>query len=522
MNPAVPMPPGLMRSRPDVSPFLPGAGVDPASLPAARPREVAALANGDTLRLTAGLVRRTIEGRTFTMYGFNGQYPGPLIRVDQGSTILVDFRNELQLPTAVHWHGIRLDNRFDGVPGVTQEPVEPGGRFLYRVRFPDAGIYWYHPHHREDIQQDLGLYGNLMVRSTDADYYSPVNLEQVLMLDDLLIGQAGLVPYGLEAATHALMGRFGNVLLVNGEPEYHLEVRQGGVVRFFFTNVSNTRTFNLSFDGAPIKVVGSDVSRFEREEWAESVVIAPAERYIVEVLFEEPGRVALTNRVRGIDHIYGSFFPDVDTLGMIDVAERTAARDHSAAFRRLRSNAEVIAEIDRYRPYFDRPVDHELQLTLELDDLPFPLEPLLASGAVYFNPVEWTGTMPHMNWVATGREVHWILREPSTGRENMDIDWRFEVGDVVKLRLTNSRRVIHAMQHPIHIHGQRFLVLSQDGVPNDNLVWKDTMLLPVGSTAEILLELSNPGRWMLHCHIAEHLESGMKMVFTVEPEGVSQ
>ena len=121
-----------------------------------------------------------------------------------------------------------------------------------------------------------------------------------------------------------------------------------------------------------------------------------------------------------------------------------------------------------------------------------------------------------MNWATTGKQVRWILREPSTRRENMEIDWRFKVGDVVKIRLLNDRNALHAMQHPMHIHGQRFLILEQNGVPNDNLVWKDTVLLPVGTTADILLELSNPGRWMLHCHIAEHLESGMKMVFTVD------
>lgn len=123
--------------------------------------------------------------------------------------------------------------------------------------------------------------------------------------------------------------------------------------------------------------------------------------------------------------------------------------------------------------------------------------------------------MPMMNWIATPEEAKWILRDPATGNENMDIEWQFEVGDVVKVRLSNQREAFHAMQHPIHIHGQRFLVLEQNGVRNTNLVWKDTMLLPVGSTSDILLEITNPGRWMVHCHIAEHLESGMKMAFTV-------
>ncbi len=182
----------------------------------------------------------------------------------------------------------------------------------------------------------------------------------------------------------------------------------------------------------------------------------------------------------------------------------------------LRENADVVADIDPYRTLFDRPIDHELTLTLETSELPPVVQQLMRLDPIYFNPVEWSGTMPMMNWATTGAEVRWILRDPRTGHENMDIDWRFAVGEVVKIRLVNDRDAFHAMQHPVHIHGQRFLIVQQDGVPNENLVWKDTMLLPVGSTADLLLELSNPGRWMIHCHIAEHLESGMKMVFVVD------
>ena len=517
MHPKVSMPEALMRFRPGVAPFLPSA--DPATLAEARPRQLIRLRDGDTLRLEAGLVRRTLRGRTLVMYGFNGQYPGPLIHVDQGTSIVVEFTNRLDLPTAVHWHGIRLDNRYDGVPHVTQDPVPPGGSFTYVVRFPDAGIYWYHPHHREDIQQDLGLYGNLLVRSPRPDYYGPAHREEVLMLDDLLLADEGLVPYGRDHATHALMGRFGNLLLVNGEPRYELDVKQGEVVRFFLTNVANTRTFNISFTGARMKVVASDVSRFEREEWVESVAIAPAERYVVDVRFEAPGTSVLENRIQSIDHLFGYFFPEVDTLGVVRVAEEPAVPDHGAAFSRLRAYREVSAEIEPYRRYFDAPVEKDLVLTLELGELPFPIGPLVRMDSLYFNPVEWSGTMPEMNWIATTREVKWVLREPATGRENMDIEWRFRVGDVVKIRLTNNRYAAHAMQHPIHIHGQRFLVLSVNGVPNENLVWKDTVLLPVGATAELLLELTNPGRWMLHCHVAEHLEAGMMMVFEVAESG---
>ncbi|MFQ5691033.1 MAG: multicopper oxidase family protein [Gemmatimonadota bacterium] len=513
----MPMVPVLMRLRPPSQAYLPGAGLDPGGLPEAVFRSVISLRDGDTLSLTARFVRRTIRGRTFVMYGFNGQYPGPLIRVAQGSRIVVDFHNEIDLPTTVHWHGVRIDNRFDGVPGVTQEPVPPGGAFVYEVRFPDAGIYWYHPHVREDIQQDLGLYGNMLVDSPDPDYYGPVNREEVLTLDDLLIDSDGLFPFGRESATHALMGRFGNVFLTNGEPDYELSVRRGEVVRFFLTDVSNTRTFNLSFGDAPLKVVAADVSKFEREERVESIAIAPAQRYVVEARFEHPGVVPITNRVQAIDHFRGIYYPEVDTLGFISVSEQPAAEDFSVQFETLRENADVAADIERYRTEFDRPVDHELTLTVRAGALPTAIVQIMSLDTLYQPPVEWNDAMPLMNYASSARDMRWILRDPATGRENMDIHWKFRQGEVAKIRIHNARRAFHPMQHPMHFHGQRLLALSRDGVPNHNLAWKDTVVIPVGSTVDVLLEASNPGRWVAHCHIAEHLEAGMVMAFTVEP-----
>ena len=517
----VPMPAGIsmlpaeMTLRPNAAPYLPRPA-HPDSLPLARLRTLVRLTSGDTLRLTAGIVRRPFKGRTLTMFAFNGQYPGPLLQVAQGAQITVELTNALDQPTTVHWHGVRLDNANDGVPDMTQRAVAPGERFIYHLRFPDAGIYWYHPHVREDVQQDLGLYGNITVRSPRPDYFSPADREEVLMLDDLLLGYDGMVPFGASTTTHALMGRFGNVMLVNGEPRYALSVDRGEVVRFFFTNVSNTRAFNLSFPGARMKVVAGDVGNYEREQWVESVVIGPAERYVVHVRFDRPGDIALVNRVRGLDHLYGRFFSEEDTLGVVHVSASAGRANSSASFETLRADTAARASIARYRAHFSRPADKALVLTMETQGLPFFTRQIMQLDSIFFTPVEWSGTMPGMNWAATGDQVRWILRDPATGKENMDIDWSFRRGDVVKVRLVNERRSFHGMQHPIHIHGQRFLVLAVNDVPNTNLVWKDTVLLPAGATADILLDLSNPGRWMLHCHIAEHLSAHMMMAFTVQ------
>jgi FtsP/CotA-like multicopper oxidase with cupredoxin domain len=504
---------GMANLVPGVSPFV-VAPRDSADILASRPREVVHLENGDTLRLESGLVRRTLRGKSVIMYGFNGQHPGPLIDVRKGATVVVQFHNGIDQPSAVHWHGVRLDNRFDGVPGVTQDAVAPGATFTYVVRFPDSGIYWYHPHVREDIQQDLGLYGNIMVRSTSPGYLAPVNREQVLMLDDLLMDGDGLTPWGATSPTHALMGRFGNVMLVNGEPRYDLEVKRGEIVRFYFTNASNARLFNLSFPGARMKVVASDVGKFEREEWVSSVVIAPAERYVVDVEFSRPGRTALVNRIQALDHMFGTFSPEADTLGAVRVRDVPATPRYGAEFARLRRNGDVAAELAPYRSSFDAAPTHSLVLTMRTRGLPAAVSNMLIGINA---PVEWNDGMAMMNWVATGDEVSWVLRDPATGKENMAIDWHFRVGQVAKIRVFNDPSSSHAMDHPLHLHGQRFLVVSRDGVPATNLVWKDTAIVPTGETVDLLVDMANPGRWMIHCHIAEHLGAGMMGVFTVDP-----
>jgi FtsP/CotA-like multicopper oxidase with cupredoxin domain len=234
------------------------------------------------------------------------------------------------------------------------------------------------------------------------------------------------------------------------------------------------------------------------------------------VRFEKPGEVALVNRVRALDHLYGRFFSETDTLGTVQVGARAATPSLAAAFATLRPDSATRTDIARYRAHFARPADKTLVLTMEATNLPFFTRQIMQLDSIFFTPVEWSGTMPGMNWAATGDEVRWILRDPATGKENMDIDWSFRRGDVVKIRLVNERRSFHGMQHPIHLHGQRFLVLAVNDVPNTNLVWKDTVLLPAGATADILVDLTNPGRWMLHCHIAEHLSAHMMMAFTVQ------
>ena len=500
------MPFGLERFTPDVNPFLPSFSGTAAA--GASSTQVYRVADGDTITITAGKTFRRLHGRSLVTYAYNGQVPGPRLEIIQGGTVTVRFRNETDLPSSVHWHGLRLANANDGVPGLTQPPVAPGGEFVYRVYAPDPGLFWYHPHHREDVAQDLGLAGNIVVRRRGTG--AAPGIEAFLMLDDLLVGDSGMVPFGREAPTHALMGRFGNVLLVNGRDDWQLRVRPRQLIRLYLTNAANARTFNVSLDGTPLRVIEGDAGRFTRPRTVESVVIAPAERYVIEARVERTGRYALVNRVRAIDRVTGRFFAEVDTVGMVTVAGSRAGPEKSSAMPELDTLPALVQSFAGQKP------DRVLQLSLRTQGLPFALIQALRLDTTYVHPVEWTSVMPMMDWLSTGRQVSWIIRDSLTRAEGMALDWRVPRGKPLLVRLINDKHVLHPMGHPIHLHGQRFLVLARNGATNGDPVWKDTVLVPAGGTVDLLVDTSNPGRWMLHCHIAEHLESGMHTILTIE------
>ena len=175
---------------------------------------------------------------------------------------------------------------------------------------------------------------------------------------------SGVLPWGETAPTHALMGRFGNVMMVNGETDHTLTAQTGEVIRFLMTNVANSRTFNVTFGGAPVKLLASDVGRFEREQWIESVVIGPAERYVVDVLFDQPGNFVIANTIQAVNHFRGEFYPRVDTLSVVTITDERAPSVASERFQTLRTHQTVVDEINQFRPHFGRTPDYDLELSL--------------------------------------------------------------------------------------------------------------------------------------------------------------
>ena len=179
------------------------------------------LQDGEAFDLEIAPVRKTIGDATVRMLAYGGSVPGPTLRVPEGSTVTVRATNHGDLDATIHWHGLRLENQYDGTHE-TQAPIPFGDSFTYEVHFPDPGVYWYHPHIREDYGQELGLYGNILVVPTDPDYWPPADRELLLTLDDVLIEDGKIAAFSPSETTYVAMGRFGNVMLVSGEADLSL------------------------------------------------------------------------------------------------------------------------------------------------------------------------------------------------------------------------------------------------------------------------------------------------------------
>jgi FtsP/CotA-like multicopper oxidase with cupredoxin domain len=418
-----------------------------------------------------------------------------------------------------------------------------------------------------------------------------------------LLEDGKIARFSRSETTHTAMGRFGNVLLVNGESNLSLTARQGEVVRFYLTNTANTRVFKVGIRGARMKLVGGDSGHYEREQFVESIVIAPSERAVVDVLFSEPGQLTLEHRTPKRTY----------PLATITVTNEAAKPPLAKRFEELRTHSDMVIERERLAPYLSAEPDKTIGLVAEMnlgtpETAPgeaivyyCPMHPEVTShepgrcpkcsmkllakteavapsefacpmhaevrsdhadrcpkcgmklvpahlvpeahghehhpaptsahehGSTHHNEdtgaehvhdangIEWEDDMVEVNRMTTPANTRWKIIDRATGAEGGAINWRFRVGDRVKIRVINEMESDHPMHHPFHVHGAgRFLVLSRDGVVEPNLVWKDTVLVPTGQTVDILLEVTNPGRWMAHCHIAEHHESGMMFSFDVD------
>ena len=392
---------------------------------------------------------------------YNGSFPGPLLEANVGDTVIVNFTNQLDEPTTVHWHGLRVPDEMDGNPRI-QDPVQPGETFRYEFVVPEAGTFWYHPHVRAHEQVERGLYGPIIIR----DPAEPRALiERVVVVDDILLSGTSIPPF-LTSNMEGMHGRLGNVLIGNGEANPapvggEFGATQGTVELWRIINPSNARTFSLSLEeGAEWRVVGVDGGRVEPYT-TERIQVAVGQRYDLEVIHRDNRAADLTAHVLTLDASDNVIEVPVPVY-MVDVAESDA-------------EPEPIAWL---------PPTHESRtpgrdVTVDFD------------GVNGTNGIEWT-----INGEADPPEPIFT----------------FEPGEVVRMRLVN-----HAgPEHPFHLHGQFFEIVDSGTAETAQPGLKDTVLVPGQSTVEIIAYMDNPGRWMAHCHILEHAALGMMAEILVE------
>ncbi len=438
-------------------------------LPQSRPTELVSVADGDHVVLTASFVVHNPGPGPVRMMAYNGMVPGPTMVAPLGATITVELVNQLDQDTTLHGHGLRVPPGDDGVAHLGSPLTAPGGRDTYTWTFHDEGVFWYHPHANEAEQKELGLSGMVVVHDP-SDGLVPVPV----LLDDMLLENAS-VPHLYEGvATYAMHGRIGNVPLVNGGPSIQLDP---GPQRLALAVASNARVFELDFPGLTVQLVGRDGAYLEAPAPLRHLVLAPGERAIIDVMPLLAGSVR--DAALG-DLIHASGLPlPLDWVAPTGPHERARAENRAG----WQAEAEPVAHLN------------------------WGFQLLGANASA-------SGPFPSSN------DIVWSIVDLDSQRLGPAYD--FKLGETVRLTIhagdTNQEgEATTAMAHPIHLHGQRFLVESRDGVPETHLVWQDTVLVggPGPQTVTLLIELDNPGAWMIHCHISEHLAAGMAALITV-------
>jgi FtsP/CotA-like multicopper oxidase with cupredoxin domain len=409
-----------------------------------------------------------LDGRSLDVWAYNGSVPGPTLRVRRGDRVHVEFHNRLPQPSTIHWHGVRLPNAMDGVPGVTQAPVAPGGDFVYEFIPKDAGTFWFHPHVRGSEQVERGLHGVLVVED---DPPLPFDDELVWVLDDWRLDAQGAIDPAFNTR-HDLAhdGRWGRDVTVNGRSHGRAQLWPGARVRVRILNAANGRVFRLDLGGLPALVVAVDGTYVAREFPADGFQLAPGNRVDLDVTIpaDAAGRsYALSDR-------FVSRAPNA--LMTVEVATTPARPTPRFAL--------PLARVPRWADGLSLPI----RQTYHLD---------ARAGGPY--GIEWT-----FNQVA-------FRHDDDAGHAHEHATATLPLGRWSRLQFINDSYRLH----PIHLHGMFFRVIGRNGVFVDEPFLRDTALVNPRETMDIALVPLDLGRWMMHCHILEHAESGMMTLLDV-------
>ncbi|WP_101298401.1 multicopper oxidase family protein [Halegenticoccus soli] len=442
------------------------------------------------LRAAPGRIQPSAD-TSATTWLYDGEFPGPELRVREGDVFEVELTNELSEGMTIHWHGIPVSNGMDGVPNVTQQPVTSGNSFSYKFRAEPAGTYFYHSH--VGLQLDRGLLAPLVIEEPDP--HVAYDREYTVVIDDYLKrspqplsesgseggpsgsqvpqsdggpgGMGGGGPGGMGGGMGGGPGGMGGVmaarrppyagLLLNGrlptDPRT-FTVREGERVRFRFINASSATLFRVQAAGHPLRITHAD-GRPVTPVTVDSFAFGSGERYDAIVAADNPG--AWEIRAAAVD---GDEPPAKAILTYGGSEPPQSPTPPSADGNQLSySDLQAISPLDGV----DGSPDRTFDLTLS----------------------------------AGQRSNEWAI----DGRAYPDADpFRVQKGEHVRIRMVNHSPVIH----PMHLHGHFFQV--QDAV-------KDTVVVP-GHMGEVTFDFvaDNPGSWLFHCHNLYHLEAGMARV----------
>jgi FtsP/CotA-like multicopper oxidase with cupredoxin domain len=445
-------------------------------------------AESDAIRMAAEPGHAALLGDASpatAIWGYDGQVPGPEIRIRQGVPFQAVVENRLDQDTTVHWHGIRLPNAMDGVPGLTQSPIRPGESFIYAFTPPDAGTFWYHPHANSLEQLGRGLAGVLIVEEAE-----PIAVDRDLawLLADWRLAQDGRIAPGFGNGMEAAMaGRVGNTVTLNGAVPADQPVRAGERIRLRLVNGSLARIMALRFeDHRPIVVAIDGQPCDPHEPDGGRLLLGPAMRLDIIIDMQgDPGK-----RYRVVDDFYDGLAYTLTTLAY-----------------------------GGEPPLRDQPPDTPLHLPRN----PLP-EPDLAiaerhdltleGGMMGGGAMSGMGGLHGMATPGMSGDAAWAINGMSmTGDGNAGMPPLFTIqrGRSCVLTIRNQT----AWWHPMHIHGFSLRMLSRNGTPVPHRQWSDTVLFAPKDTVDCAFVADNPGDWMLHCHVVDHQMAGLMTVLRV-------
>lgn len=400
-------------------------------------------------------------GRVVRMWAYNGVLPGPRIEARVGDTVRIRFKNSLPEPTTIHWHGLRVPAAMDGT-AVAQSPVPPGGEFTYEFIVPDAGTFWYHPHVRSDEQVERGLYGAFVVRG---DNEPTTTTDRTVVLDDLLVNPSTWELEPFDVMQEAMVGREGNLLLANGRARPIASVQPGGLHRFRFINSANARYFRLALPGHKLVQIGSDGGLLTIPRELDEMLLVPGQRADLVVAASGEPAESFDWVTRSYDRGHG-----MGTEPTANVFQMPNSDEAVASVPEVPASLASIAELPA--PSLSR----ELRLEESMGSIEMTMAGMAPSFSINGE------TYPDVT--------------PLVG----------ELGSVEEWSIVNTTE----MDHPFHLHGFRFQIVSEAGVATEPLAWRDTINIPAKTTVRIRVPLEDhPGTWVYHCHILEHAERGM-------------